>query len=109
MIEFDNGTIQVQAEEIARGLGLTTTEVRQGFHDGTITSLCEKGTEGDLGRHRLTFYSPRRRFRMIVNEGGEILLRSAADFKRDKFGQPVPPRGDSRTDRTAKAPRDDGH
>lgn len=82
MIEFEKGTIQVGAEDIAPGLHLTPDEVMQGFRSGTITSVCEQGLEEDAGRHRLTFYSARRRLRLTVDAGGAILKRSSADFTR---------------------------
>lgn len=110
MIEFENGAIQVDAEDIAAGLRLTPDEVMQGFRTGAITSVCEKGLEEDTGRHRLTFYSSSRRLRLTVDAGGAILKRSSADFTRDMFGlplkrgqdgarqtlTPVPPTGDTK-------------
>ena len=47
---------------------------------GKITSLSERGTDADLGRHRLTFFSEHRRFRLVVDDSGTILQRSALDF-----------------------------
>ena len=32
------------------------------------------------GRHRLTFFSEHRRFRVVVDETGAIIQRSAVDF-----------------------------
>ena len=95
MIEFKNGTIQVGAEEIARSLHLTPDEVMQGMRSGTITSICEQGQEEDAGRHRLTFYSAKRRLRLTVDAGGAILKRSSADCRREMFGLP-PDRGPGR-------------
>lgn len=89
MIEFENGTIQVGAEDIAAGLHLTPDEVMQGFRNGAITSICEQGQEEDAGRHRLTFYSARRRLRLTVDAAGTILKRSSADCTREMFGLPL--------------------
>ncbi len=89
MIEFENGTIQVDAEDIAADLRLTPDEVMQGLRTGAITSVCEKGLEEDMGRHRLTFYSSNRRLRLTVDDRGAILKRSSADFTRDMFGLPL--------------------
>ncbi len=89
MIEFENGSIEVGAEDIAAGLNLTPQEVMQGLRDGVITSLCEKGADADEGRHRLTFFSPRRRLRLIVDAQGTILMRSSADHTRKGFGLPL--------------------
>ena len=82
LIEFENGTIQVDAEEIARSLHLTPDEVMQGMRSGAITSICEQGQEEDAGRYRLTFYSAKRRLRLTVDAGGAILKRSSSDFTR---------------------------
>ena len=89
MIEFESGTIQVGAEEIAPSLQLAPEEVMQGIRGGTITSLCEQGREEDAGRHRLTFYSVRRSLRPTVDAGGTVLKRSAADCAREMFGLPL--------------------
>lgn len=90
MIEFENGTIQVGAEDIAQGLHLTPDEVMQGFKSGTITSVCEKGLEADVGRLRLTFYSTKRRLRLTVDAGGAILKRSSSDCARQSSAPPLP-------------------
>lgn len=82
MIEFENGTIVVGAEDIAAGLRLTPDEVIQGFRTGSITSLCEQGQEEDAGRYRLTFRSAERRVRLTVDAGGAILKRSSTDLAR---------------------------
>ncbi len=87
MIGFENGTIQVGAEEIAPGLHLTPDEVMQGFRNGTITSICEQGQDEDAGRHRLTFTSASRRLRLIVDAGGKVLKRSSADCAPRRTGQ----------------------
>ena len=47
---------------------------------GRITSLAERGVDADSGRHRLTFFSEHRRFRVVVDETGAIIQRSAVDF-----------------------------
>ncbi len=89
MIEFENGTLQVKAEDLAHGLFLTPEEIMQGFRDGTITSLCEKGADADEGRHRLTFYTAKRRLRLIVDAQGVILKKSSSDYRREMFGLPL--------------------
>jgi Family of unknown function (DUF6522) len=45
-----------------------------------ITSLCERGIDADRGRHRLTFFSEHRRFRLVVDDRGTIVRRSTLDF-----------------------------
>ena len=44
-------------------------------------AVAERGTDADSGRHRLTFFSAHRRFRVVVVDAeGAILQRSALDF-----------------------------
>jgi hypothetical protein len=44
-----------------------------------FTSLAERGVDAGSGRHRLTFFSEHRRFRVLVYETGAIVQRSAVD------------------------------
>jgi len=60
---------------------------------GTITSLSERGDDADQGRHRLTFFSEHRRFRVIIDEQGAIIQRSALDFGDSALPQSVRKRG----------------
>ena len=52
----------------------------QEMRAGKITSLSERGIDADQGRHRLTFFSEHRRFRLVVDDSGTIVQRSALDF-----------------------------
>ena len=79
-IEFENGTVQIDAAIVAEGLGLTPSLLRQEMRAGRVTSLAERGTDADSGRHRLTFFSEHRRFRVVVDTTGAIIQRSALDF-----------------------------
>jgi hypothetical protein len=79
-IEFRDGSVQVDASLIAEGLGITLPLLRQQMRAGEITSLAERGTDADNGRHRLTFFSAHRRFRLVVDAEGAIIQRSALDF-----------------------------
>jgi hypothetical protein len=79
-IEFEDGAVQVDASVVAEGLGIALPLLRQLMRSGKITSLSERGTNADLGRHRLTFFSEHRRFRLVVDESGAIIQRSALDF-----------------------------
>lgn len=81
-ITFENGTIQVDPAIVAKGLRLDVDALRAALRDGSVTSLCEKGMEQDAGRFRLTFFSPARRLRLIVDEGGAVLQTSTADYAR---------------------------
>ena len=47
---------------------------------GRITSVPERGVDADRGRYRLSFFSEHRRFRVVVDEAGAILQRSALDL-----------------------------
>ena len=79
-LEFEDGAIQVDATIVAAGLGIEPTVLLERLREGAITSLCERGIDDDSGRYRLTFFSETRRFRVVVDERGAILQRSAIDF-----------------------------
>jgi hypothetical protein len=79
-LEFEDGAIQVDATIVAAGLGIEPTVVLERLREGAITSLCERGIDDDSGRYRLTFFSETRRFRLVVDERGAIVQRSAIDF-----------------------------
>jgi hypothetical protein len=79
-VEISDGVIQVEASVVAEGLGLALPQFRKQMQAGKITSLSERGTDADNGRHRLTFFSEHRRFRLVVDQGGTIIQRSAIDF-----------------------------
>lgn len=79
-IEFLDGAVQVDASLIAEGLGIALPLLRKQMQAGEITSLSERGIDADGGRHRLTFFSEHRRFRLVVDESGTIIQRSALDF-----------------------------
>jgi len=80
VVEFDNGIVQVDAAVIAEGLGIAVPLLRRQMRAGKITSLFERGTDADTGRHRLTFFSAHRRFRLVVDDHGAIVQRSTLDF-----------------------------
>ena len=75
-----NDVIEVEASVIAEGLDLSPSELRQQMREGRITSLSERGTGEDMGRHRLTFFSEHRRFRLVLDDRGAIIQRSTIDF-----------------------------
>jgi len=80
VIEFEEGAIQVDATIVAEGLGIDPLLVQERMREGRITSLCERGIDEDHGRYRLTFFSENRRFRLVVDESGNVVQRSAIDF-----------------------------
>jgi len=79
-IEFENGAVQIDAAIVAEGLGLAPALLQEQMRAGRITSLAERGVDADSGRHRLTFFSEHRRFRVVVDQIGAIIQRSAVDF-----------------------------
>ena len=79
-IEFADGAVEIDASIVAEGLGIALPRLKEGMRNGTITSLSERGVDADLGRHRLTFFSEHRRFRVVVDASGAIVQRSAVDF-----------------------------
>jgi hypothetical protein len=79
-IEFENGAVQIDAAIVAEGLGLALPLLQREMRAGKITSFAERGVDADSGRHRLTFLSEHRRFRIVVDQTGAIIQRSALDF-----------------------------
>lgn len=79
-IEFEDGAVQIDASIVAEGLGLALPRLQRDMREGKITSLAERGIDADSGRHRLTFFSAHRRFRVVVDATGVIIQRSAVDF-----------------------------
>ena len=79
-IEFENGTVEIEATIVAEGLGIALPLLKTQMRAGKITSQSERGIDADLGRYRLTFFSEHRRFRLVVDEGGAIIQRSTLNF-----------------------------
>lgn len=79
-IEFRDAAIEIDAATIAEGLNLAPSEVQDLMRRGAITSLCERGSGDDAGRYRLTFFHGGRRLRLVVDEDGRLIQRSAIDF-----------------------------
>jgi hypothetical protein len=88
-IEFENGSVQIDAAIVAEGLGLALPRLQMEMRAGRITSLAERGVDADSGRHRLTFFSEHRRFRVVVDATGAILQRSAVDFGDSRLPKSV--------------------
>jgi hypothetical protein len=88
-IEFENGNVQIDAAIVAEGLGLALPRLQREMRAGKITSLAERGVDADSGRHRLTFFSEHRRFRVVVDATGAIVQRSAVDFGDSKLPKSV--------------------
>lgn len=85
-IEIRDGTIQVDASLLAKGLGLDPSHVPELLRRGDITSLCEQGIDEDEGRYRLSFFHAGRRLRIVTDAAGELLQFSSIDYGE----QPLP-------------------
>jgi hypothetical protein len=80
MVEFEEGGIQVDVAIVAKGLGIERPLLLKAMREGRITSLCERRLDDDDGRYRLTFFSENRRFRLLVDDQGNVIHRAAIDF-----------------------------
>jgi len=72
-VRFEGGILQVDAETVASGLRITPEALRHALRTGSVTSLCEKEQDDDAGRFRITFFSPTRRMRLVVDAQGVVL------------------------------------
>lgn len=79
-LEFSDGAVAIDASIVADGLAIAPAALLQALREGSITSRCEQGVDADAGRYRLTFFSSRRRFRLVVNAQGAIVSRSSLNF-----------------------------
>ncbi|WP_211100067.1 DUF6522 family protein [Acuticoccus kandeliae] len=76
-IERDGDGFVVPAELLGEAFGLPVSQVQDAMRAGSITSRFEIGTGADSGRWRLTFYYGGRAYRLIVDENGLVISRSA--------------------------------
>lgn len=79
-VELKDGAIEIDAAVVSAGLGLQPHEVLDLMRSKSITGVCEHGVDDDAGRHRLTFFYKNRRVRLIVDDRGDVVRRSAIDF-----------------------------
>ena len=80
LVRLNRVTAGLDATIVAEGLAMAPSLLQEEMRAGRITSLAERGVDADSGRHRLTFFSEHRRFRVVVDETGAIIQRSAVDF-----------------------------
>ncbi|MGA8698561.1 MAG: DUF6522 family protein [Xanthobacteraceae bacterium] len=80
IVEFEEGALRIDAAVIGRGLNVEPSLVQVRMREGKITVLCERGIDEDAGRYRLTFFHENRRFRLVVDDEGNAIQRSAVDF-----------------------------
>jgi hypothetical protein len=79
-VAFEDGAVQIDATIVAEGLGMTPPDLLARMQTAGVTGVCEHGIDADGGRHRLTFFSGNRRFRVVVDQRGAIVRRSTLDF-----------------------------
>jgi hypothetical protein len=79
-VKIDGGTVEIDASIVGAGLGLEPQEVLSLMRAQAITGVCEQGIDDDAGRYRLTFFHKGRRLRLIVDDSGRVVRRSAIDF-----------------------------
>jgi hypothetical protein len=80
VVEFEEGALSIDAAVIGRGLNVEPSLVPVRMREGKITVRCECGVDEDVGRYRLTFFYRNRRFRLVVDEEGNVVQRSTIDF-----------------------------
>lgn len=80
-LELAEGAISIDAALIAPDLNLDPPGVLEAIRTGHLTALCEQGIAEDAGRFRLTFYHANRQLRVIVDQQGRVLERSAARLR----------------------------
>jgi len=69
-------SIEIEARVIGGGLGIDPSQVQALLEEGKISTLCERGIGEDQGRYRVTFYCEKRRFRILMDESGNIIEES---------------------------------
>ena len=80
-IQFEPGSIHVDASLIGAGLAVEKAEVPALMRAGEITSRCEHGIDDDAGRYRLTFFHHRRCLRLVVDAEGRIIQRATSSVQ----------------------------
>jgi hypothetical protein len=77
-IQLGGGAVDIEASLIAADLGLAAAQVLEAMRSGELTATCERGVDEDAGKFRLTFFRANRRLRLIVDESGHVIERSAS-------------------------------
>lgn len=81
----DATPIEIEASVIGGGLGIEPSQVQAQLREGKISTLCERGIGEDQGYYRVTFYCGKRRFRVLIDESGNII----EDSERIASAQPI--------------------
>ena len=79
-IEFADGAVEIDASIVAEGLGIALPRLKEADAHGQDHQPVRTRRRCGQGRHRLTFFSEHRRFRVVVDASGAIIQRSAVDF-----------------------------
>ncbi|MCY0147789.1 DUF6522 family protein [Hoeflea sp. G2-23] len=79
-ISYADDTIEVDAGVLAKAFRIDADTLKRDMRSGAITSLFERGEDGDAGKVRLTFFSASRRVRITADTEGKVLTCSALDF-----------------------------
>jgi hypothetical protein len=89
-VQCIGGEFVVSAELVAFGLALSVGDLRMMMGKGVVICRHEEGIDKDAGRHRLTFLTDHRSFRLTVTAEGQILQRSSIDYGPIKRPGPRP-------------------
>lgn len=89
-VEFEDGAFTVDALIIGEGLGVEPARVQGLMREGKIMSLCERGIDDDAGRYSLSFFYESVRFKLIVDEAGNVIQRSTVDFGEHRLPISMP-------------------
>jgi len=93
-VQLDNDGFQIDAAIVAEGLRVSQSALREEMRAGRITGFAERGTGADAGRHRLSFLSAHRRFRVVIDDStGEIIQRSSIAFEGSSLPKSAHRRG----------------
>jgi hypothetical protein len=76
--EITDTGFTIEAVDLSLLLEVPPDDVRRMMRDGSITTRVERGEDEDQGRFRLSFFSPERQVRVVVNRTGEVLQRTRA-------------------------------
>lgn len=77
--------IDVDAQQVARGLDLELEAFRRLMDQGQIRTLSERGVGEDAGLFRMSFYWKDRRFRIVTDALGRVQSVEERDTStRDK-------------------------
>lgn len=80
LLELTDDKVRINADLLCKAFGIGSEDLKREMRNGRITSRFEQGLDEDSGTVRLTFFSPERRIRMVVDDAGNVLTCSAVDL-----------------------------